>query len=46
MSEVMIDAPMIEPGDTVKVVEDGWWANISTHEQYDVLRAAPVVRPC
>lgn len=37
MSEVMIDAPMIEPGDSVKVIEDGWWANISSSEEYEVV---------
>jgi len=37
MSEVMIDARMIEPGDSVKVIEDGWWANISSSEEYEVV---------
>jgi hypothetical protein len=37
MSEVMIDAPMIEPGDSVKVIEDGWWANMSSNEEYEVV---------
>lgn len=38
MSEVIIDTPIIEPGDTAQVIGNGWWANISTAEEYDVLR--------
>ena len=41
MGEVVLDITKIEPGDTVQVIEDGWWANLGTDEMYRVARVEP-----